>query len=711
MKDFNGVAAELKNRISEYSKSGDPSFIGNLYALWAEYYIGTGQIDSAVISYNRAMRFNLNLHSKSGYAASLNNIGILYFENLQSYKDALDYYTRALAYSNTNESISVLTNIGNVYTAKHEFDSAFYFYQKAFDQIHPGMNETGLLNTPHIESLNSLSEYLVTLVLDKTDAYFSQYKESGNDHLLSKVIYSYRIADRIMDKIKQSSFEIQSKLFWRKSSRRLYEHAIEACWQAKNQEAGLYFFEKSRAVLLDDQLKEDRNIQNQEALELFQIKSTINNLQYQMDTSDSHSESYAHARVNMINEREKQDRLLMTIRENDPLYYARNSSIDTISIHRVEEDILKDHEAVIELFNGDSSVFIFMITRNGCRIGKIDKHTYDSLSQSFLYFLSSEEALNNQYSRFTEISGKLYGLIFSGTSIPPGRIVVSPDGNCFPFEALICKNKDGIHYMIEDYTISYTFSARYLMNSFPRRVNKKQIDFMGIAPVAYADYMNLVPLAGSDISLNKIQSYFRSPFVSVSATATKRNFLSNFSDYRIIQLYSHASYNESEGKPLIYFADSSMDLSELFSRDKPAARLVVLSACETALGKDYKGEGMFSFSREFAALGIPASVSNLWSVDNESTYQITEWFYQFVAEGLPSDDALRQAKLKFMEEARGEKKLPYFWASSILTGKAEIISTKPRFPIVDILVVIGLTGLALWFMKRKRSPKKARMAA
>jgi len=259
--------------------------------------------------------------------------------------------------------------------------------------------------------------------------------------------------------------------------------------------------------------------------------------------------------------------------------------------------------------------------------------------------------------------------------------------------------------MIEDYTISYTYSARYLMSPFPNTANKKQMDFMGMAPVDYAGYLNLVPLIGSDVSLNKIQSYFKKPFVSVSTSATKRNFLSNFSDYRIIQLYSHASYTESAGKPLIYFSDSSMDLAELFSREKPAARLVVLSACETALGKDYKGEGVFSFSREFAALGIPASVSNLWSVDNESTYRITELFYQFVAEGLPTDEALRQAKLTFIKESTGEKKLPFYWAPSILTGKAEIIRTKSRFPYGDIFVITGLTGIAFWFVTRKQRGK------
>jgi CHAT domain-containing protein len=706
MKDFDEVAAELKNKISEYSQSGDPSFIGNLYALWAEYYIGIGQIDSALMSYKRAVRFNLNLHSKSGYAASLNNIGILFFENLHNYKNALDYYVKALAYSDPNESISILTNIGNVYTRKNSFDSAFYFYQKAFDQIHPGMDENGLLNTPDFESLNSLSEYLITLVLDKADAGLAQYRQSGDLHQLSRSLVSYRTADQIMDKIKQSRFEIQSKLFWRKNARRLYEHAIEACWLEKNKERVLYFFEKSRAALLDDKLKEDRFMQDREAIELFQIKATINSLEKQMDTSDAQSEKYAHAKILVIEEREKQDKLLMNIREKDPLYYARTSNIDTISIREVQKTILKDHQAVIEIFDGDSSVFALMITREGSGLSKIDKYTYDSLSHLFLSFLSREDILNNQFPAFANTSRILYELIFAGIPLPRGRIIISPDGACFPFEALIENNKNGIHYLIEDHTISYTYSARYLMNPFPMDRNKKQIDFFGMAPVGYAAYLNLAPLLGSDMSLNKIQSYFRSPFVSVSESATKRNFLSNFSDYRIIQLYSHASYNESAAKPLIYFADSSMDLSELFSRDKPAARLVVLSACETALGKEYKGEGVFSFSREFASLGIPASVSNLWSVDNESTYQITEWFYQFVADGLPTDEALKQAKLKFMKESTGEKKLPYYWASPILTGKAEIIRTKSRFPFMDIIVVLGITGLALWFMKRKRSPKK-----
>ncbi len=94
-----------------------------------------------------------------------------------------------------------------------------------------------------------------------------------------------------------------------------------------------------------------------------------------------------------------------------------------------------------------------------------------------------------------------------------------------------------------------------------------------------------------------------------------------------------ASDSSSRGEPVIYFADSALYLSELVGENKAATQLIVLSACETATGKEYKGEGVFSFNRGFAALGIPAAISSLWSVDNKSTYRITELFYKWLSQG------------------------------------------------------------------------------
>ena len=155
---------------------------------------------------------------------------------------------------------------------------------------------------------------------------------------------------------------------------------------------------------------------------------------------------------------------------------------------------------------------------------------------------------------------------------------------------------------------------------------------------------------------------------------------------------------------MIYFADSALYLSELIGDHKPITRLVILSACETGSGKLYRGEGVFGFNRGFAALGIPSTVTNLWSVDNKSSYLLTELFYKYISQGVPLDIALQKAKMELLS---GESKLPYFWAAFVLSGKTNAIELKQKSRLSHIFLVAGLTlflivGSIIWFeMKPK----------
>jgi CHAT domain-containing protein len=153
------------------------------------------------------------------------------------------------------------------------------------------------------------------------------------------------------------------------------------------------------------------------------------------------------------------------------------------------------------------------------------------------------------------------------------------------------------------------------MNDFANRAVSSSKDFMGIAPVRYPAALNLAPLQGSDQSFVNLRSYFRSADNLTVSSASKNNFLDQYDQIQIIQLYTHSSDSSGKGEPVIYFADSALYLSELFNDKKPATRLIVLSACKTGMSKLYKGEGVFSCNRGFAALGIPAAVTNLWAVD------------------------------------------------------------------------------------------------
>jgi CHAT domain-containing protein len=138
--------------------------------------------------------------------------------------------------------------------------------------------------------------------------------------------------------------------------------------------------------------------------------------------------------------------------------------------------------------------------------------------------------------------------------------------------------------------------------------------------------------------------------------------------------------------------------------NKPLSQLVVLSACESANGKLYQGEGIFSFNRGFAALGIPSCISNLWSVNNKATYELTELFYQQSVIGLPLDIALQKAKLEYFKKNTSNQ-LPYYWAAEILVGRTDSIASdidsSPIYFFAGLLISLFL--FVLWFRMEQKN--------
>lgn len=112
--------------------------------------------------------------------------------------------------------------------------------------------------------------------------------------------------------------------------------------------------------------------------------------------------------------------------------------------------------------------------------------------------------------------------------------------------------------------------------------------------------------------------------------------------------------------------DGWLRLTDLFKLDLNAD-LVVLSSCESGIGKDNPDEGPASLARGFFFAGAQSVIVSLWEVEDASTAELMTLFYRgLLQQGLPPAAALRQAQLAIWRNPRWAS--PYFWAGFILEG-------------------------------------------
>jgi CHAT domain-containing protein len=120
---------------------------------------------------------------------------------------------------------------------------------------------------------------------------------------------------------------------------------------------------------------------------------------------------------------------------------------------------------------------------------------------------------------------------------------------------------------------------------------------------------------------------------------------------------------DSRGRP----QDGFLRLHDIYNLKLDAA-LVVLSACQTALGKDIRGEGLIGLTRGFMYAGAPRVVASLWAVDDRATAELMKRFYEgLLMRGLTASAALRDAQLALRRDRRWSN--PYYWGAFVLQGE------------------------------------------
>ena len=210
---------------------------------------------------------------------------------------------------------------------------------------------------------------------------------------------------------------------------------------------------------------------------------------------------------------------------------------------------------------------------------------------------------------------------------------------------------------------------------------------------------------------------FSTNFMAIDFEANKAAFTSlDLNQFRIIHIATHGvldskrpelsglllSRFDKDGQP----KEGFLRLDDIYNLSLSAA-MVVLSACNTGLGKDVRGEGLVGLVHGFMYAGTTRVVASLWKVDDDATAQLMTHFYrEMFQEGKSPSAALRAAQIEMWEQKRWRS--PYFWAAFVLHGDYEGRVNDTRRPqqipwsagIIAVLVVA--TGFFFWQKKLRK---------
>lgn len=190
--------------------------------------------------------------------------------------------------------------------------------------------------------------------------------------------------------------------------------------------------------------------------------------------------------------------------------------------------------------------------------------------------------------------------------------------------------------------------------------------------------------------------------------------------YRIVHFATHALLNndhpEMSGIVLSLVNESGqrqegyLRLHDIYNLKLPVD-LVVLSACQTGLGKDVKGEGLIGLTRGFMYAGASGVIASLWKVDDEATAALMKHFYHGLFDkGLTPAAALREAQLALRQQKRWQD--PYYWAGFVIQGQYDhtvALGYRSKSWQVAGLVALGTGLLAAILFVLHRSRHRAQL--
>ncbi|MEL6560342.1 MAG: CHAT domain-containing tetratricopeptide repeat protein [Bacteroidota bacterium] len=722
----------------EYFRS-EHSYAARNYNLMGTILLREDKLDSSMYYLKKAKAVEPSLNKLELNIAIETNVCLNYFlmGKMSKAFNSYDYVMKLIA---ENEQMHYKT-ISMINIAASQYFLKEKDFPNAAKYVDLAISANQKPNTQSIYEYIDIHEMLFALKLKA-----KIYQQSGEYSDLIAALEYFNHCHILLNEVRMTHNSAQDLEFLNSNFGQFYENAITAAYDLYQLTDSMCYLERafvfSEAGTADDilrssnisSLKHSYQIPDSLILKEEEIQSLIRYYQSiimsdQLAEKPLENDKLDSYTSKLVELQEEKAVLQEYLKMNHNDYYQIRYEGYEIGIEEVRK-VLSDDASLIRYFAGDSFHFCFLINKEQTHflklpafmsvdlINDIEKNPTDYNTRTL------KDLQQKCYEIYLKVFKQVDDLLSDKHN---NHLIIIPHGelNFIPFDLLVRQRPDQQgskqfdNYLINKYQISYAFSAQMIINKGNHTAPASEM--LAIAP-QYKNGQFSESESGKYPILRKnkesallwnvkevqsVASDFDTDLL-LKGDASEANFKSEARKYRYIHIAGHA-FNDPDNPELSNLSLSVSDQSnedgrlyfyELANMSLPAD-LVVLSACSTAGGQLREGKNINSIGYAFQLAGAKAVVVSQWPVDDKSTSILMNKFYQKLKSGLSKSEALRTAKLEFVEEADPALSNPFYWAPFVIYGDNSAIENQSKFPNI-LLVLIGfLIALALLIAYRK----------
>ena len=756
---WNNLLANIQQEINNFNKA--KIYHQNTIELARQYY-GENHIETAIAYLNYAVF----LSYVNNFTEGTNVLEIAYriIHKIQPAKglQLSDYYEYKgdLIKSKPVES-------SDIYSFKSQkiknLEEAISWYGKSVNALFAGEGEAKIEELT-IDNCLSFTDCMILLktIADTHNEMALLDKEEKNKFYtesLDEALRYYKVIGNLISRARMEISGDESKIQLAQLEYETFTKTIETAYLAyevnNNEEYLNLAFNnseqiKSSAVFdkISNDIAQENSLIPDSLLELeSNLNNTISIYNERLFTENSSDEPdtalVANYNIKIFEASRQRDELNRFLEQQYPDYYDLKYSKSMLSIGEAQNMMDKKNailEYVLTESDSISELFTFLITKDHKKFLRqtIDKETAGSMEYMYNFMTTPDYLFtqNDDIKQFCVSAHKMYDLLVAPFSedLINKNLTIIPDGklNYIAFDGLIKTMPDTsafidfsrLDYLVRHFNVNYANSMNILMKHTANKRNLKN-QILAFAPeynsekfeLSNATY-TLLPLPGVQSEVDAISNTVKTDIFR-GTDATEEEFRALCQNYEILHLAMHAYINDSlPAFSRLAFSpvqdqtdlqkDGWLNTGDIYNLNLRNARLTVLSACNTGVGKMQKGEGLMSLARGFLYAGCPSIIMSLWEVEDNAGTQIMTSFYKYLKNGKTKDEALRMAKIDYLDKSNSRLAHPHYWMSFKAIGDPSPIYTSNDIYFFGLLIILIVAFAIDQGLRMKKARRKQR---